>query len=206
MSVAEWRTPDHATSARESVREDAVGGVRAALPRARRSVSLLDHRALHRHSWQTLAATRSYLRLGAGCERIGNMKRGLFTFAVFLTLASSASAGTIIGGLVGSGIKPKSVYFGNDGLTHVHWSIWTNKKAVGTGTYAPGAADCSTYPKCAHPRLKITYSYPAVLPCAKHGRQVATFTHARLSDGGKYQLDAVNTGVCIWYITRKFGV
>ncbi len=67
------------------------------------------------------------------------MKRALLAVAVFLTLSSSASAATIIGGLPGSGIRPSAVYFGNDGLTHIHWSIWTERKAVGTGTDEPGA-------------------------------------------------------------------
>ena len=118
---------------------------------------------------------------------------------------SNCPSSTIIGGAQGNANRPKAVYFANSGLTKLHFSLWSNAKATAAGTLQEGAAACGTYPHCPHPRLKITFSHPAMLACAKSGKQVLTFTHAVLSTGIKIQLDAVSSGLCIWYLTRKFG-
>jgi hypothetical protein len=118
-----------------------------------------------------------------------------YVLAALLLLPASAGAETIIGGVSGSGFKPKTVYFGNDGLKNVHWSVWTNTTAVGTGTLEPGGASCSQ--DCAHPRLTIVYSLPAVAPCGAHGSRVESFTYALLSTGAYYRLG--DPGACTWY-------
>ena len=126
------------------------------------------------------------------------MKRGLLAIALFLTVAASASAGTLIAGVPGTGIKPKIVYLGNDGLKNIHWSVWTSNTAVGTGTDQPGAASCGQH--CQHPILTVFYSLPTMAPCGPHGAHVETFTYAQLSTGAYYRLGVTAPGACTWYV------
>jgi hypothetical protein len=133
------------------------------------------------------------------------MKRALIVVAAFLALADTSSAEPIISGAQGDVNRPTAIYYANIGLSHLDFSLWSNSRAVATGITEEGAAACSTYPKCAHRRVTITFTYPAVLPCGKDGRQVDTFTHAVVAGGLRVQLDAEGSGLCIWYLVRRFG-
>lgn len=126
------------------------------------------------------------------------MRRALLAAVVFMTFASSAAAATTIGGAPGGGIKPKTVYLGNDGLKNIHWLVWTSNTAVGTGTDEPGGASCSQ--NCTHTVLTVFYSLPAMAACGKHGARVLTFTYAQLSSGVYYRLGQPAPGTCTWYV------
>jgi hypothetical protein len=95
--------------------------------------------------------------------------------------------------IYGAGDKPQHFYPGNRTLaSDIHWSVWSAKMAIGTGTMrscAPGGINCITT------RQSIIYTQP---------RQVCgltTFTRFRYTKWPAHgELSVTESGnLCIWY-------